>query len=92
MPAAKVLFMPARLAAVVCCLIVTSVFAASGAIGWYYVWGVSSPTSFYWKTVSDIFAAYRHIEPYKSQHPRAAIIAGLQGSFCSFIVCESIYG
>jgi len=74
MPAAKVLFMPARLAALVCCLTVTSVFAASGAIGWYYVW------------------AYRHVEPYKSQQSRAAIIAGVQGGLCSLIVGESIYG
>jgi len=74
MPATKVLFMPARVAALVCSLTVTSVFAASGAIGWYYVW------------------AYRHIEPYKSQQPRAAIIAGIQGGLCSLIVGESIYG
>jgi len=30
--------MSAGLAAFVCCLVVTSLFSASGAIGWYYVW------------------------------------------------------
>jgi len=74
MPTAKALFMPVRLAALVCCLIVTSLFAASGAIGWYYVW------------------AHQHLEPYKSESPRAAIIAGIQGGFCALIVGESVYG
>lgn len=74
MNAAKVLFMPPRLAALVCCLTVTSLFAASGSIGWYYLW------------------AYLHIEPYKSENPRAAIIAGTQGGLCTLVFCESAYG
>jgi hypothetical protein len=48
MPVDKVLFMPVRLAALVCCLAVTSLFAASGAIGWYYVWGESGLTGSQW--------------------------------------------
>ena len=45
-------------------------------------------------TVSDVrrLAAYQHIEPYKSERPRAAIIAGIQGGLCALIVAESIYG
>jgi len=74
MAAPKVLFMPAGLAAFVCCLVVTSLFSASGAIGCYYVW------------------AYQHIEPYKSESSRAAIIAGIQGGFSILIVGESLYG
>jgi len=66
--------MPARLAALVCCLTVTSLFAASGSIGWYYLW------------------AYLHIEPYKSENSRAAIIAGTEGALCTLVVCESVYG
>lgn len=38
MAAAKILFMPAWLAALVCCLTATSLFAASGSIGLYYLW------------------------------------------------------
>jgi hypothetical protein len=93
MPAAKILFMPAGLAALVCCLVVTSIFAASGAIGWYYVWGTSSPTVSH-ESFSNVqsFAAYQHVEPYKSEHARAAIIAGTQGGLCTLIVGESIYG
>jgi len=74
MAAVKVLFMPARLAASVCCLTVTSLFAASGSIGWYYLW------------------ASLHIEPYKSENSRAAIIAATAGALCSLVVCESVYG
>lgn len=93
MPVDKVLFMPVRLAALVCCLAVTSLFAASGAIGWYYVWGESGLTVA-GEAVSDVqcLAAYRHIEPYKSEHSRAVIVAGTQGGLCALIVGESIYG
>lgn len=74
MTAVKVFFMPAGLAALVCCLTATSLFAASGSIGWYYLW------------------AHQHIEPYKSESSRAAIIAGTQGGLCTLIVAESVYG
>jgi len=66
--------MPVGIAALVCCLTVTSLFAASGSIGWYYVW------------------ASQHIEPYKSENRRAAVIATTQGVLCTLIVCESAYG
>lgn len=74
MAADKVFFMPPRLAALVCCLTVTSLFAASGSIGWYYLW------------------AYMHIEPYKSENSRVAIIAAVEGGLCTLIFCESVYG
>ncbi|KAF9652736.1 hypothetical protein BDM02DRAFT_3183420 [Thelephora ganbajun] len=74
MTVAKILLMPVEVAALVCCLAVTSLFAASGAIGWYYLW------------------AYQHVQPYKSEHRRAAIIAGAQGALCALIVGESAYG
>ena len=46
------------------------------------------------ETVSDVQypAAYQHIEPYKSESSRAAIIAGIQGGFSILIVGESLYG
>ena len=93
MTAPKVLFMPAGLAAFICCLVVTSLFSASGAIGWYYVWGEPLRRASD-EAVSDIQCpvAHQRTEPYKSEDSRAAIIAGIQGGLCALIVGESLYG
>ena len=93
MSSPKILFMPSGLAAFTCCLAVASLFAASGAIGCYYVWGRSISASFK-RIDSDAQcpAAHQHVEPYKSESSHVAIIAGIQAGFSILIVGESVYG
>ena len=50
MSAVTVMVMPVRLAALLFCFAVISLFAASGAIGWYFVWGESSSMFLRWNS------------------------------------------